>query len=58
MGLANDTFKKGTKVQLPSGGPEMTVTGIDNDHVHTCWFHLGLDLTTAKFPHGVLKEVK
>lgn len=56
--LSQDKFPKGTKVQLPSGGPEMTVTGIDDDYVHVCWFEFGINLTTAKFPHGVLKEVK
>jgi uncharacterized protein YodC (DUF2158 family) len=53
-------FKIGEIVQLKSGGPKMTVTGIPtahNEHYSTSWF-AGAKLEHGRFPQESLMAAK
>lgn len=48
-------FNVGDLVQLKSGGPAMTVAGIDSQSVDCTWFD-GPKLTSGSFIAGTLKK--
>jgi len=58
--MATPQFKVGDSVQLKSGGPEMTVTGISEIgrlSYHTKWFS-GKKLEAGQFPAEALQVPK
>ncbi len=62
MAAKNETFAIGDQVELLSGGPKMTVVGVDasitedrNDRIYCSWFS-GKKNESASFPSGALKK--
>lgn len=52
-----ENFKNGDIVQLKSGGPKMTIDGVDSDFgVHAVWF-TGSKRESAHFVPEILKLV-
>jgi uncharacterized protein YodC (DUF2158 family) len=53
-------FKVGDVVKLKSGGPEMTVSEVDDDEIECVWFPQGdfTELRKAEFIDATLEKVK
>ena len=51
-------FKVGDKVQLKTGGPPMTVEGIESESVKCVWFDSKNVLKRSTFVEETLKEFK
>lgn len=54
--MATDTIQPGDRVQLKSGGPEMTVSKQINDNWYCQWFEKG-ELKSSSFPAHTLKNL-
>ena len=50
----NNLFKEGDVVRLKSGGPNMTVNGVQGDAIEVTWFEDGKKLKTSVFSNEVL----
>lgn len=48
--MSDETFAIGDTVKLRSGGPLMTVTGTNLDHVHVIWVRVDGAAATATLP--------
>jgi uncharacterized protein YodC (DUF2158 family) len=53
--MTDDTFKPGDTVKLKSGGPLMTVNGVDGEDVICVWFE-GKDINERAFKSATLKR--
>jgi uncharacterized protein YodC (DUF2158 family) len=51
---AAPTLRAGDLVRVRSGGPLMTVTGVQGDHVNCSWTDWNGDLKSESFPVAVL----
>lgn len=51
----NNLFKEGDVVRLKSGGPNMTVNGVQADAIEVTWFEDGKKLMTSVFSNEVLE---
>jgi uncharacterized protein YodC (DUF2158 family) len=57
-GVSKMEFKIGDIVQLKSGGPEMTVTGIGDEGLVYCVWFLGPKQNNGHFPPGALDKIR
>jgi uncharacterized protein YodC (DUF2158 family) len=58
VGIELMEFKPGMRVQLKSGGPDMTIEAVDGDSVTCVWFDKAATLRNHKFLASMIEAPK